>query len=108
MENTIQTASSYMHLPGLITGDALQMLEQLINRSAFKDGKATATMAAKEVKNNWQIDMADQNTLPAIHRYIMQALNASKSFQAAAIPKQVYPPAHQPVRKRNGIRLARG
>lgn len=92
MENSIQSTSSYLHIPGLVHGEHLQLLEQLVNNSAYKDGKSTATMAAREVKNNLQIDVNDQTTLPVIHQVITQALYSSPLFQTAVMPKHIYPP----------------
>lgn len=46
------------HIPALLTTEELLAINALIARSEFTDGKLTASMAAKEVKNNLQIASA--------------------------------------------------
>jgi PKHD-type hydroxylase len=56
------------------------------------DGKTTATAAAKEVKQNTQIDMRNQQTLPYIQQHIIDCINRNQLFQAAIMPRHIYPP----------------
>jgi PKHD-type hydroxylase len=64
----------------------------LIANSDFVDGKTTATGAAKLVKNNTQIDIGDRKTLPYIQQQLIDAVNSNADFQAAVLPRHIYPP----------------
>lgn len=51
-------SSQFHHIPSLLKPEELTILEQLITASAFVNEKATASMDAKEVKNNQQLERA--------------------------------------------------
>lgn len=90
---TIQTHMGvYFSIPQLLGEQRLKAIDELLLNSDFVDGKSTATQAAKLVKNNTQIDVADQKTLPYIQQHLIEAMNKSPDFQAAVLPKHVYPP----------------
>ena len=55
------------------------------------DGKASASMAAKEVKNNLQLDSADAETMTSIQQILDHAILTSPFFQVAAQPKKIHP-----------------
>ena len=78
------------HIPALLTVDELIAIDALIARSEFTDGKLTASMAAKEVKNNLQLASGTEN-LAAIQDIISKALQQSPLFNIAALPKNIYP-----------------
>lgn len=78
------------HIPALLTAEELIAIDELIARSEFTDGKLTASMAAKEVKNNLQIASGNEN-LAAIQDIISKALQQSPLFNIAALPKHIYP-----------------
>jgi PKHD-type hydroxylase len=79
-----------IHIPELLTATELITIDALIAKSSFVDGKLTASMAAKEVKNNLQIE-ADNENLAEIQKIISAALAQSPLFNIAALPKTVYP-----------------
>lgn len=78
------------HIPALLTAEELLVIDALIARSEFTDGKLTASMAAKEVKNNLQLASGNEN-LAAIQDVISKALVQSPLFNIAALPKNIYP-----------------
>lgn len=82
----------YLTIPQLIDAKRQKAIDELISNADFVDGKTTATQAAKLVKNNTQIDVADQKILPYIQQHIVEAMNQSPDFQAAVLPRHVYPP----------------
>lgn len=82
----------YLQIPQLLNTEKLQAIDQLLSNSDFIDGKSTATAAAREVKNNTQIDIRDQKTLPLIQQHIVDALNHSDVFKNAVHPRHIYPP----------------
>jgi PKHD-type hydroxylase len=83
---------TYVTLHQLIPAQTLTVIDELISRSDFVDGKTTASAAAREVKQNTQIDMRNQQTLPFIQQHIIDALNRNPIFQAAIMPRHIYPP----------------
>ena len=83
-------SQQFHHIPSLLKTTELIELEQLIPQSAFVDGKATASMAAKEVKNNSQLNAADE-VMNAVQKILNGALQSSPYFNVAAQPKKVYP-----------------
>lgn len=77
-------------IPQLLTSTELITIDALIDKANFADGKLTASMAAKEVKNNLQIEANNEN-LAEIQKIISAALAQSPLFNIAALPKTVYP-----------------
>jgi PKHD-type hydroxylase len=82
-------SQQFHHIPALLKAEELVALEKLISEAEFVDGKITATMAAREVKNNLQLKagVADQ----PIQDILTKAISSSPHFQAAAQPKTVHP-----------------
>jgi len=78
------------HIPSLLTTDELIEIDKLIYNSEFIDGKLTASLAAKEVKNNLQLASGNEN-LERIQKIIDNALNQSPLFNIAALPKAIHP-----------------
>ena len=79
-----------IHIPQLLTAEELIVIDALIAGAEFIDGKLTASMAAKAVKNNMQIEAGNKN-LAEIQQIISLALKQSPLFNIAALPKKVYP-----------------
>ncbi len=84
-------SQQFHHIPALLKQEELTALEKLINEANFTDGKITASMAAKEVKNNQQLDGVDSATMISIQQILNNAILSSPFFQAAAQPKKVHP-----------------
>jgi PKHD-type hydroxylase len=57
----------------------------------FADGKSTASMAARDVKNNLQAKENDKS-LFQVQEIVDAALATSPIFNIAALPKKIYPP----------------
>ncbi len=83
-------SQNFLHIPALLQADEIKAIEKLVEKSNFIDGKMTASMAAKEVKNNLQLE-AGNETMEAIHALLNVAIQASPLFNIAALPKTVYP-----------------
>lgn len=81
-------SQQFHHIPALLKPEEVAAIEQLISNVNFVDGKATAGMAAKEVKNNLQ---AEANSTDAVQALLSKAIQSSPYFQAAAQPKEVHP-----------------
>ncbi len=84
-------SQQFHHIPALLNPEEIKALEKLISTSTFVDGKATASMSAKDVKNNLQIDNADSETMSAIQKVLNNAIQTSPFFQVASQPKKVHP-----------------
>ena len=84
-------SQQFIQIPGLLKPQELSMIETLVAKASFVDGKITATAAAKTVKNNLQVDANNREVLDAIHPILDKALNESPLFHAAAMPHHVYP-----------------
>lgn len=83
-------SQQFHHIPSLLNAAELITLEQLIPKAEFVDGKATASMAAKEVKNNMQLNAADA-VMNSIQQVLNTAIQSSPYFNVASQPKKVYP-----------------
>lgn len=84
-------SQQFHHIPSLLKPEEITQLEQLIAAAAFVDGKATASMAAKEVKNNQQLETRHTELSTQIQEMLTKAIESSPYFQAAAQPKRVHP-----------------
>jgi PKHD-type hydroxylase len=84
-------SNQFLHIPALLTAAELAAIDELLAATTFIDGKATASMAAKEVKNNLQVDVKDPGALPQVQAIIGNALASSPLFNAAILPKYIYP-----------------
>ena len=80
----------FLHIPALLKAEEVAEIESLAADANFVDGKLTASLAAKDVKNNWQID-ADSDVLTQIQTVLDNAWKSSPLFNIAALPKTVYP-----------------
>lgn len=78
------------HIPGLLTAAELSQIDELLKGASFSDGKLTASLAAKEVKNNLQVE-AGSEVLAQVQAIINGALQQSPLFNIAALPRHIYP-----------------
>jgi PKHD-type hydroxylase len=82
----------FLHIPGLLKKEELDAIDEIFAEASFIDGKATASMAAREVKNNLQLDKQQGIFGETLEKIISEALNSSPLFNAAVMPKYIYPP----------------
>lgn len=85
------TVQEVMVLQGVLSGPLLQQLQVLLSQAEFTDGRATATDAARSVKQNLQVDIQNQTILPAAQHLIGQALMQYPLFHTAFLPMRLYP-----------------
>jgi PKHD-type hydroxylase len=83
-------SQQFHHIPSLLKAEEIKQLEELIPQAEFIDGKATASMAAKDVKNNLQLNASDA-VMHSIQQILNNAIKSSPYFNAAAQPKTVHP-----------------
>jgi PKHD-type hydroxylase len=81
----------FIQIPALLKPEEMERIERLLPSVEFIDGKATASMAAKDVKNNLQA--AENNkVLAQVQEIVNGALATSPLFNIAALPKKIHPP----------------
>ena len=80
----------FLHIPSLIKPEEVAAIETLAADANFVDGKLTASLSAKDVKNNWQME-TETESLGTIQTLVSEALKSSPLFNIAALPKKVYP-----------------
>lgn len=84
--------TQYLHIPKLLSEELLNQIQSLMANANYIDGKATASMKAKEVKHNLQIDHTDQLALPQLQNMVLHAMYTNLRFQQVIFPKITYPP----------------
>lgn len=83
-------SAGFIHIPSLLNTAQLITIDELLSKVEFIDGKATASLGAKAVKNNLQVNVNDA-TLPQLQQIINDALYNNLLFNAAIFPKNIYP-----------------
>lgn len=78
-------------IENVLTADELASARDLLARSRWGSGLATAGKQAAQVKNNEQLG-EDAEHLPALRRLVIEALNRNARFFAAALPLKILPP----------------
>lgn len=78
-------------IDNLLTPDELATARDLLARSRWGSGLATAGTQAALAKNNQQLT-EDAEHLPALRRLVLDALNRDPLFFAAALPLKILPP----------------
>lgn len=81
----------FHHIPAILKKAEIDESIDIIRNSRFNDGRSTATMSAKEVKNNQQLDPGESLASSRIQEILSNAITTSPYFQAAAQPKKIYP-----------------
>ena len=84
-------SQQFIQLPSLLRADEVTTIINLLGKANFVDGRITASLAAKEVKNNLQVDASNTEVLAQVQAMLDHALASSPLFQAASIPQRVYP-----------------
>ena len=80
-----------LHIPEVLTGDALARARALLIAARWSDGRATAGVQAAQVKNNEQL-AAGTPELAELQSLVLSALERHALFFSAALPKRVLPP----------------
>ena len=78
-------------IPGVLQGDTLSHVRELVGEAAWIDGNATSGHQSAFAKQNRQLDEDSPAALQAGHA-VLDALGASPLFVAAALPLKVFPP----------------
>lgn len=81
-----------LHVPGLLSPELLSQIDQLIPSLTFADGRATATGAAQQVKNNLQVSKEAHQAHPEVQQLVARAILSNPLVQQAIMPVKVLPP----------------
>lgn len=82
----------HLHVPGLLSKEALEQTDSWLPLLQFTDGKATATGPAKEVKNNLQASREAHAAHPQFQQLIASAILQNPLVQTAVMPVKILPP----------------
>lgn len=78
-------------IPNILDKQRLDFIQQNLENATFVDGKLSAGMAAKRVKNNEELSTNEQ-LMQQLNNLVMGSLVQHEEFKAAAIPFRVAAP----------------
>ncbi|MCW9012351.1 MAG: Fe2+-dependent dioxygenase [Gammaproteobacteria bacterium] len=78
-------------IPGILDQKQLKKVREILNNSRFVDGRLSAGLTARKVKNNEEIPQ-DAQVLNQLNHIVMNALYNHPVFQAGVIPHRVATP----------------
>lgn len=80
-----------LHVPEVLSRDALAKIRALLNQASWEDGRITAGTQSEQVKNNRQL--AEKSDAAREGRTIvLDALGRNALFFSAVLPKKIFPP----------------
>src|SRR5688572_5277337 len=88
----LSLSQQFITIPSLLKAEEVNSIVDLVSNATFADGKLTASLTAKAVKENLQLDPAQTYIVQQVHSIILKALADSPHFQAAAQPLHIYTP----------------
>ena len=80
-----------LHIPAVLDQPRLEMARTLISSAQFIDGKLSAGMAAKQVKNNEEM-IADAKQMEQLNNIVMGSLVKHPMYQSSAFPTKIAAP----------------
>jgi PKHD-type hydroxylase len=80
-----------LHVPGVLTGEQVSRVRQMIDQAEWVDGRVTAGPQSSRTKQNLQLP-EDSPAARQTGELILAALQRSALFMSAALPLKVYPP----------------
>lgn len=80
-----------LEIPKLLNQAQLGKIHEILDQAQFQDGKLTAGMAARRVKNNQELK-AEPQRMEVLIRLLVSALSHNETFNAAAWPQRMADP----------------
>lgn len=80
-----------LHVPQVLTPDALARCRAIVQEADWQDGKITAGSQSEKVKNNRQLP-EDAKASQAARAIVVDGLAKSALFFSGALPKKTFPP----------------
>ncbi|MGE0611817.1 MAG: Fe2+-dependent dioxygenase [Hyphomicrobiales bacterium] len=78
-------------IPDVLTPEELAYMRQVLERTEWQDGRATAGDQAAKVKHNLQVPV-DSPVAQELGQIVLRALARSPAFTTAALPLRILPP----------------
>lgn len=75
-------------LKGLLNSAQIDKIREILDQAGFRDGKATAGMAAARVKKNEELDIEPKGQ-ELLNRILMSALGHNDRFRSFALPNRL-------------------
>ncbi len=80
-----------LEIPGVLERPQLEKIDQILARSRFVDGRLTAGMAARRVKNNQELER-EPKRMELLIRILVGALSHNTTFNSAVLPYRMADP----------------
>lgn len=80
-----------LQIPGVLNKDQLDTVMRELGQGAYEDGRASAGLIAREVKNNLQVKR-DAEAATKCAPLILESLRHNATFYAAALPHRIHGP----------------
>jgi len=80
-----------LQIPGVLKKDEVETVVRELGLGAYEDGRVSAGLLARELKNNLQVTR-DAPTVRKCAPLLLEALRRSGTFYAAALPHRVHGP----------------
>ena len=80
-----------LHLPGVLTRDAVGRCREILSTADWADGRITAGTQSEQTKMNRQVP-DDAPASRAARALVLEALSRSALFFTAALPRRIFPP----------------
>jgi PKHD-type hydroxylase len=80
-----------LHVPSVLSPEALARCRELLAAGSWADGRITAGTQSQQAKNNQQLP-EESEAAHAARAVVMEGLSRSAMFFTGALPKKIYPP----------------
>jgi len=80
-----------LHVPEVLSPDALAKIRALLNQASWEDGRVTAGTQSEQVKNNRQL-AENSDAAKEGRAIVLDALGRNGLFFSAVLPKKIFPP----------------
>ena len=81
-----------LHIPNVLNRNDLNMVHALLQKAHFVDGRLSAGMAAKRVKNNQEVSREDAQILQQLNNIVMGKLVQHPTYLHGALPLRIATP----------------
>lgn len=81
----------FIKLINVLGAEDLKNIQNILSKASFKDGKLSAGLAAKKVKNNLELDQQSQQA-KLLDELVVKSLSQNADFRNATLPYKVSQP----------------
>ncbi len=78
-------------ITGVLNAEQIKIIRELLDHARFSDGRLSAGLTARGVKNNEEIP-PDSQILPQLNKLVMNSLYNHPTYQAAVLPHRLATP----------------